>query len=496
MKYEEKFVSVSLTFDDVLLLPGYSEVLPNDVDISTYFARDIDLSIPLCSSAMDTVTTSRLAIAIAQEGGIGVIHRNMTIEQQASEVDHVKRSESGMIINPITLGPDATIAEALNLMARFRISGIPITENDYLVGIITNRDLRFISEGSKSGETKLKVKEYMTKENLVTASIGTTLEDAEIILHKNRIEKLPVVDQEGKLKGLITVKDIEKKRRYPQAAKDRLGRLRVAGAIGVSEVDTHERAGALLDKGVDAVVIDTAHGFTSGVGDAVTRVKKEYPHAVVVAGNVATKDGAKFLCDKGVDAIKVGMGPGSICTTRVISGAGVPQITAVFDCANAVDGYNVSIIADGGIKYSGDIVKALAAGANVVMIGSLFAGTEEAPGETIIYEGRTFKLYRGMGSLEAMQKGGKDRYGQGSVTDVQKLVPEGIEGRVPYKGSLSGHVFQLVGGLRAGMGYSGTKNIKELHEKARFTQVTQASLKESHPHDIFITKEAPNYRLG
>lgn len=496
MKYEEKFVSVSLTFDDVLLLPGFSEVLPNDVDISTHFARDIHLSIPLCSSAMDTVTTSRLAIAIAQEGGIGVIHRNMTIEQQAAEVDHVKRSESGMIINPITLGPEATIAEALNLMARFRISGIPITENDYLVGIITNRDLRFVNETLKSGETNLKVKDYMTKENLVTASIGTTLEDAEIILHENRIEKLPVVDKEGKLKGLITVKDIEKKRRYPQAAKDNLGRLRVAAAIGVSEEDTHGRAGALLDKGVDAVVIDTAHGFTSRVGDAITRVKKEYPHAVLIAGNVATQDGAKFLCDKGVDAIKVGMGPGSICTTRVISGAGVPQITAVFECANAVDGYNVSIIADGGIKYSGDIVKALAAGANVVMVGSLFAGTEEAPGETIIYEGRTFKLYRGMGSLEAMQKGGKDRYGQGSVTDVQKLVPEGIEGRVPYKGSLSGHVFQLVGGLRAGMGYSGTKNIKELHENARFTQVTQASLKESHPHDIFITKEAPNYRLG
>ncbi|MEW6237072.1 MAG: IMP dehydrogenase [Candidatus Omnitrophota bacterium] len=492
LKRDQKFISVSLTFDDVLLLPGYSEILPSDVDLSTRFGGDIKLSIPLCSAAMDTVTESRLAIAIAQEGGIGVIHRNMSIQEQAAEVDHVKRSESGMIINPVTLEPNSTIAEALQQMARFRISGIPITENGILVGIITNRDLRFIDRG----DANRAVKEFMTKENLVTAPIGTTLEEAEKVLHKNRIEKLPVVDAQGALKGLITVKDIEKKRRYPNAAKDRLGRLRVAAAIGVSEEDATERAGALLEMGADALVIDTAHGFTSRVGQAIERVKKEYPGAIVVAGNVATADGAKFLCDKGADGVKVGMGPGSICTTRVISGAGVPQISAIFDCACAMEGYKSVLIADGGVKYSGDIVKALAAGADVVMIGSLFAGTEEAPGETIIYEGRTFKLYRGMGSVSAMQKGSKERYGQGNVTEVQKLVPEGIEGRVPYKGSLSGHVFQLIGGVRAGMGYSGASAIRDLQENGQFTQITQASLQESHPHDVFITREAPNYRLG
>ena len=487
---DKKFISTSLTFDDVLLIPDYSDVLPSDTDVSTIFARDIQLSIPLCSSAMDTVTESRLAIALAQEGGIGVIHRNMSVAEQAAEVDHVKRSVSGMIVDPITLGPNDTIAQALELMSRFHISGVPITEDEKLVGILTNRDLRFIEN------TRGLVKDYMTKEGLVTAPVGTTLEAAEKELHKNRIEKLPVVDEQGNLRGLITVKDIEKKRRYPLAAKDALGRLRVAAAIGVGEADTTERAGALLEAGVDAIVIDTAHGYTTRVGQAIDRIKKEYPQAVVVAGNVATTDGAKFLCDHGVDALKVGMGPGSICTTRVISGAGLPQITAIYDCACAAESYDIRVIADGGIKYSGDIAKALAAGATSVMIGSLFAGTEEAPGETIIYEGRTFKVYRGMGSLGAMQKGSKDRYSQGEVSDVSKLVPEGIEGRVPYKGNLSGYVFQLVGGLRAGMGYCGVRTIRGLHEKARFSQVTQASLQESHPHDVFITKEAPNYRLG
>ncbi len=490
LKPEEKFASLSLTFDDVLLLPGYSEILPNDADVTTRFARDIELSIPLSSSAMDTVTEARLAIALAQEGGIGVIHRNMAIEEQVAQVDRVKRSESGMIVDPITLPPDTPVSKAFELMSRYHISGIPITENGKLVGILTNRDTRFIEDPNKC------ISEYMTKTDLITAPEGTTLESAEILLHKHRIEKLPVVDREGNLKGLITVKDIEKKRRYPYAAKDRLGRLRVAAAIGVSDLDVSERAGALLGAGVDALVIDTAHGFTSRVGNAVKRIKREYPQCVLVAGNVASRDGAKFLCDSGVDAVKVGMGPGSICTTRVISGVGVPQISAIYDCACGMESYDVRLIADGGIKYSGDIVKAIAAGADSVMIGSLFAGTEEAPGETIIYEGRTFKVYRGMGSVGAMQKGSKERYGQGDVSDPQKLVPEGIEGRVPYKGNLSGYVFQLVGGLRAGMGYCGTRTIRELKENGRFIQVTQASLQESHPHDIVITKEAPNYRLG
>lgn len=487
----DKFVSTSLTFDDVLLLPGYSEILPAEADVTTRFAGNIQLSIPLCSSAMDTVTEARLAIALAQEGGIGVVHRNMSIEEQVAQVDQVKRSESGMIVNPITLPPNVPVSRALELMARYHISGIPITENEKLVGILTNRDTRFVDDVNKP------IRDFMTQEELVTAPVGTTLDDAEIMLHKHRIEKLPVVDNQGILKGLITVKDIEKKRRYPYAAKDDLGRLRVGAAIGVSEADLTDRVGALLNAGVDALVIDTAHGFTSRVGAAIRRIKKEYPQSTVVAGNVATRDGAKYLCDQGVDAVKVGMGPGSICTTRVISGVGVPQISAIFDCACGVESYpNVCLVADGGIKYSGDISKALAAGANTVMIGSLFAGTEEAPGETIIYEGRTFKVYRGMGSVGAMQKGSKERYGQGNVSDPRKLVPEGIEGRVPYKGNLSGYVFQLVGGLRAGMGYCGAKTIKELHEKGRFIQVTQASLQESHPHDVVITKESPNYRLG
>ncbi len=495
MKYEDKFIANALTFDDVLLMPGYSEVLPAEVDVSSRFARGVNLSIPLASAAMDTVTEARLAIAIAQEGGIGVIHRNMPLEEQVAHVDQVKRSESGMIVNPITLGPEESIERALEIMSRYHISGIPITENGKLVGILTNRDTRFV-EHSREITSDLQIKDYMTKDNLVTAPEGTTLEEAQSVLHKNRIEKLPVVDEEGYLKGLITVKDIEKKRRYPYAAKDELGRLRVAAAIGVSDEDTSERAGALLGAGVDVLVIDTAHGFTSRVGKAVKRVKNLYPQAIVVAGNVASADGARFLCDLGVDGVKVGMGPGSICTTRVISGVGVPQISAVYDCARALEEYGVPLIADGGVKYSGDIVKALAAGADTVMIGGLFAGTEEAPGETIIYEGRTFKVYRGMGSLGAMQMGSKDRYAQAEVNDPRKLVPEGVEGRVPYKGNLSGYVFQLMGGVRAGMGYCGTRTIQELHEKGRFIQVTQASLQESHPHDVVITKEAPNYRLG
>ncbi len=487
---EEKFASVSLTFDDVLLIPGYSEILPGSTDVSTRFAGNIKLSIPLCSSAMDTVTEARLAIALAQEGGIGVIHRNMSIEDQVDQVDQVKRSESGMIVNPITLPPNEPVATALKLMSRYHISGIPVTEKNKLVGIITNRDTRFIEDVKKP------ISEYMTKKKLITTTEGTTLDEAEKTLHLHRIEKLPVVDNKGVLKGLITIKDIEKKRRYPYAAKDSIGRLCVAAALGVSDIDISERAGALLDAGVDALVIDTAHGFTSRVGNAVKQIKVNYPKSIIVAGNVASADGAKFLCDQGVDAVKVGMGPGSICTTRVISGVGVPQISAIYDAACGVESYDVTVIADGGIKYSGDIVKAIAAGADAVMIGSLFAGTEEAPGETIIYEGRTFKVYRGMGSVGAMQKGSKDRYGQGNVSDPKKLVPEGIEGRVPYKGNLSGYVFQLVGGLRAGLGYCGSSNIKELHEKACFTRVTQASLQESHPHDVVITKEAPNYRLG
>ena len=491
LSHPDKFGHFSLTFDDVLLLPGYSEVLPSEVNLTTYFAGDIVLPIPLASSAMDTVTEARLAIALAQEGGIGVIHKNLPIEDQAAQVDQVKRSESGMILNPITLRPTHTIAHANQLMSRFHISGVPITEEDgKLVGILTNRDLRFVKDFNAP------VQEYMTRERLITAPEGTTLEDAEKVLHENRIEKLPVVDQQGNLRGLITVKDIEKKRKYPNAAKDAHGRLRVAGAIGVTDWEVNERGGALVEAGVDALVIDTAHGHTSRVGAAVKRLKQQFPQTIVVAGNVATPEGAKFLCDLGVDAVKVGMGPGSICTTRVVSGAGVPQITAIYECACAMQSYSARLIADGGIKNSGDIVKALAAGADTVMIGNLFAGTDEAPGETVIFEGRTFKVYRGMGSIGAMQQGSKDRYGQAEVIDTSKLVPEGIEGRVSYKGNLAGYVLQLVGGVRAGMGYCGSTTIADLQRDARFTQITNASLRESHAHDVVITKESPNYRLG
>jgi IMP dehydrogenase len=440
---------------------------------------------------MDTVTDSRLAIALAQEGGLGIIHRNSSPEEQAKEVDRVKRSESGMILSPITLPPSARISEALDIMARYRISGVPITNGQRLVGILTNRDLRFEQDTSK------RVTELMTpREKLITAPVGTTLEDAVTFLHGHRIEKLPVVDDEDNLVGLITIKDIEKKRRFPNAAKDALGRLLVGAAIGVSPVHRNERLPQLVEAGVDAIVVDTAHGHSRAVGDTVAHVKERYPDLAVIAGNVATAEGTTYLIERGADVIRVGIGPGSICTTRVVTGAGMPQITAIIECAKAAEPHGVPIVADGGIKFSGDITKAIAAGARAVMIGNLFAGTEEAPGETVMYEGRTFKVYRGMGSLAAMKEGGRDRYGQTEVTEQGKLVPEGIEGRVPYKGSLSGHVFQLMGGLRSGMGYCGVTSIEELRTKTRFLRATPATLRESHPHDVVITREAPNYRLS
>lgn len=474
-----------LTFDDVLLTPAYSEVLPNEVDTRTCVTRQISLNIPILSAAMDTVTESHLAIALAQQGGMGVIHRNMSIERQAEEVDRVKRSESGMIVDPITIEPEAKISDALELMARYRISGVPVTKGTKLVGILTNRDLRF--------ETRydLPIWQVMTKENLITVPVGTTLEEAEKILHRHRVEKLLVVDDEYNLKGLITVKDIQKKLKYPNAAKDAQGRLRVAAALGAVG-DYLERAQALVAKKVDVLVIDTAHGHTARVVEAIRSLKRALPDVPLIAGNVATREGAADLIKLGLDGLKVGIGPGSICTTRVVSGAGVPQITAIRECAAAAKGTGVPIIADGGIKFSGDITKAIAAGADCVMIGSLFAGTEESPGETILYQGRTFKSYRGMGSLGAMNQGSSDRYSQDGAG---KLVPEGIEGRVPYKGPLADMVFQLVGGLRAGMGYCGCATIQELKEKARFLRITSAGLRESHVHDVIITKEAPNYRL-
>jgi IMP dehydrogenase len=474
-----------LTFDDVLLQPARSSVLPNQVDTSTSVTRNIRLNIPILSSAMDTVTESHLAIALAQQGGIGIIHRNMTIERQAEEVDRVKRSESGMIVDPVTIEPDQKIADALELMKRFRISGVPVTRHGKLVGILTNRDLRF--------ETRyhLPVEAVMTKENLITVAVGTTLEEAQSILHKHRVEKLLVVDDEYYLKGLITVKDIQKKLKYPNAAKDEHGRLRVGAALGATG-DYLDRAKALVARKVDVLVVDTAHGHSERVLEAVKHLKRAMPELQLIAGNVATYEGAKELIQLGVDGIKVGIGPGSICTTRVVSGAGVPQITAIVDCAKATRGTGVPLISDGGIKFSGDITKAIASGADCVMIGSLFAGTEESPGETILYQGRTFKSYRGMGSLGAMAQGSSDRYSQDPNS---KLVPEGIEGRVPYKGSLADLVYQMVGGLRSGMGYTGARTIQELHEKASFLRVTAAGLRESHVHDVIITKEAPNYRL-
>ncbi len=483
---QEKFVKEGLTFDDVLLIPAKSEVLPRDVDISTSLTKKIKLNIPLVSAGMDTVTESRLAIAMAREGGIGVIHKNMSIERQAMEVDKVKRSEHGVITDPIFLHKENSIQEALIIMERYRISGVPIIEeNGKLVGILTNRDLRFEKNFDQP------IENVMTKDNLITASVGTTLAQAQEILQKYKVEKLPIVDDEFKLQGLVTIKDLEKARQFPNSSRDSNGRLVVAAAVGVS-ADMDQRIAALIKAKVDAIVVDTAHGHSRGVIEAVRMIKHKYPEVDIIAGNVATAEATRDLIEAGADAIKVGIGPGSICTTRVVAGIGVPQVTAIFECANEASKYGVSIIADGGIKYSGDIPKAIAAGAKVVMIGSLFAGTEESPGEIEIYQGRSFKVYRGMGSIGAMKEGSKDRYFQ---ENEQKLVPEGIEGRVPYKGSLADTVYQLVGGLRAGMGYCGTVDINDLISNGKFIKITGAGLKESHPHDVIITKEAPNYSI-
>ncbi len=485
----EKIRGKALTFDDVLLVPAYSDFLPKDSDTSSWLTKSIKLNIPLVAAAMDTVTESGLAIALAREGGIGIIHKNLSLEKQVREVDRVKRSESGMIYKPITLTSEQPIGEALRLMRRYKISGIPIVEGTALVGILTNRDLRFELDRS------LQIKDVMTSKNLITASEGTTLEQAEAILQQHRIEKLPVVDKSGNLKGLITVKDIQKKRMYPSAAKDEHGRLRVGAAVGVAE-DAIARAEALIAAHVDVLVIDTAHGHSKGVLDSVSEVKRSFPQIEVIAGNVATADGAKALIDAGADCIKVGMGPGAICTTRVVAGIGMPQITAVIECAGICGKLGIPIISDGGIKQTGDIPKAIAAGADTVMIGNLFAGTEESPGETVYLGGRSFKVYRGMGSLSALQQGSKDRYFQEGEVDLKKLVPEGIEGRVPCRGKVSEVVYQMVGGLRAAMGYCGTRDIMSLKEKTQFVQITSPGLTESHPHDIVISHEAPNYNLS
>ncbi|RPF43124.1 IMP dehydrogenase [Hydrogenoanaerobacterium saccharovorans] len=485
--YGEKFVKEGLTFDDVLLIPAKSDVLPKDINVSTRLARDIYLNSPLMTAAMDTVTESLMAIAIAREGGIGIIHKNMSIEKQADEVDKVKRSENGVIVNPFYLSPEHFVFDADELMSKYRISGVPIVdEGNKLVGILTNRDLRFLSDYN------LKIKEVMTKENLITAPVGTDLKGAQEILRKHKIEKLPIVDGEGRLKGLITIKDIEKAVRYPNSARDKNGRLLCGAAIGVTS-DVLDRAKALIDAQVDVLVLDSAHGHSHGILDCVHKVKEAFPEVALIAGNIATAEAAEDLIKAGADAIKVGIGPGSICTTRVVAGIGVPQITAIYDAACVAQKYNIPVIADGGIKYSGDIVKALAAGASVVMLGSLLAGCEEAPGESEIYQGRQFKVYRGMGSLGAMACGSKDRYFQ---EDNKKLVPEGVEGRVPYKGSVADSVFQLLGGIKSGMGYCGCPTIGDMHTKAQFVRITGAGLKESHPHDIYITKEAPNYSIN
>ncbi len=478
-----KIVKEGLTFDDVLLIPQFSQVLPYQVDLSTKLCDKISLNIPLLSASMDTVTECELAIAMAREGGIGIIHKNMSIEKQAEQVDKVKRSENGVITNPFSLGPNNTLEDANNLMRRFKISGVPVTVEGKLVGIITNRDLRFETDMSKL------IGDCMTKENLVTAPVGTTLEDAQKILAERRIEKLPLVDSKFNLKGLITIKDIEKAIKYPNSAKDSSGRLLAGAAVGVT-ADIMDRVSALVESKVDIITIDTAHGHSQGVLDCVARVKAKFPELPIIAGNVATAEATKALIEHGADVVKVGIGPGSICTTRIIAGIGVPQITAVMDCAEQADKLGKRIIADGGIKYSGDIVKALGAGASAVMLGSLFAGTEETPGEIEIFQGRSYKVYRGMGSLAAMAAGSKDRYFQ---TNVKKLVPEGVEGRVPYRGSLADVIFQLMGGLRSGMGYCGMENIEKLRHNAQFVKITNAALIESHPHDINITKEAPNY---
>jgi IMP dehydrogenase len=484
----EERIPEALTFDDVLLVPQQSDVLPSEVDITTRLTRSITLRVPIVAAAMDTVTEAPLAIAIAQEGGLGIVHKNMTIAAQAAEVDKVKRSESGMIVDPVTVAPDARVADALELMARFRISGVPVTVGTKLVGILTNRDLRFETR------TNLPVSDLMTKGDLITVPVGTTLEQAKEILHRHKVEKLLVVDKAYNLKGLITVKDIQKQIKYPSACKDSLGRLRVGAALGVTP-DVLERAAALVEAKVDVVVVDTAHGHTRRVVETIEALLERFEGLEVIAGNVGTYDGAKELAAAGVAAVKVGMGPGSICTTRVVSGAGMPQITAISEAARATAATKTPIIADGGIKFSGDVVKAIAAGADSVMIGSLFAGTDESPGELILRQGRSFKSYRGMGSLGAMKEGSRDRYFQEFEGNSQKLVPEGIEGMVPYKGPLSAMIQQLVGGLRAGMGYCGTGTIPELQKRARFVRISAAGLRESHVHDVIITKEAPNYRL-
>ena len=483
----EKEPRLGLTYDDVVLVPSKSAVLPSEVDVRTHLTRNIQLNIPIISSAMDTVTESRLAIAMAREGGVGIIHRVLTPADQAAEVDRVKKSESGMILDPVTISPVQTIRDAHELMAKYRISGIPVTKNKKLVGILTNRDLRF--------ETRLdlKVSQVMKRDKLITAPEGTSLEKAREILHEHRIEKLPVVNKQGDLKGLITIKDIEKRIKYPNACKDAHGRLRVGAAVGVG-AETEERLAHLKKAGVDLIVVDTAHGHAQAVVDTVKMIKKQHPTVELVAGNIATAEAAKDLLNAGVDAVKVGVGPGSICTTRIVSGSGMPQLTAIADCAKVLEGSGVPIVADGGVKFSGDISKALAAGASVVMLGGLLAGTEESPGETVLYQARTYKVYRGMGSIGAMERGGGDRYGQ-SGRPPQKLVPEGIEGRVPYKGPLSAVIYQLVGGLKSGMGYCGCKTIPELQKNATFIRQTVAGLRESHVHDVIITKEAPNYRM-
>jgi len=479
----------ALTFDDVSLVPARSDVLPKDVDVSTRLTKTIRINIPIVSAAMDTVTEARLAIALAREGGIGVIHRAFGADEQIAEIDKVKKSEYGMVVDPITMAPDQKLYEALQVMEKYRISGVPVTKNGKLVGILTNRDLRF--------ETKLdlKIADVMTKEKLITVPVGTTLEEAKEILHRHRIEKLPVVDEEFNLRGLITIKDIEKRIKYPHACKDVLGRLRVAAAVGVGP-EALERVPMLLRAGADLLVVDTAHGHSAGVLDMVRTLKRRFPEAQVIAGNIATAEAAEDLIKAGADAIKVGIGPGSICTTRMVAGAGVPQISAVMACTAVAEKNDIPVISDGGIRQSGDVTKAIASGAQSVMLGGLFAGTEESPGETVLFQGRTYKVYRGMGSLGAMQsRGARERYFQDPEAEMDKLVPEGIEGRVPYKGSLAAMVYQLVGGLRAGMGYCGCRTIDELRTKATFVRVTYAGLRESHVHDVIITREAPNYRL-
>jgi IMP dehydrogenase len=483
----EDSIKIGLTFDDVLLIPAKSDILPGDVDVTTWLTRNIKINVPIVSAAMDTVTEAKLAIAIAQEGGLGIIHRAMSVEAQATEIDKVKKSESGMIVDPITLGPDEKISKALAIMEKYRISGVPITKNKRLVGILTNRDLKFETNLQK------KASEVMTQKRLITAHEGITLDEAKEILHKHKIEKLPIVNKKFTLIGLITIKDIEKKLKYPTACKDSFGRLRVGGALGVGK-DAVTRATALVRAGVDVLAVDTAHGHSKRVISTIKELREKFPNIEIIGGNVASANATKDLISAGASAVKVGVGPGSICTTRIVAGAGVPQLTAIKECSEVADAAGIPIIADGGIKYSGDITKAIAAGASCVMIGGLFAGTDESPGELVLYQGRTYKVYRGMGSLGAMEAGSKDRYAQEGV-ESKKLVPEGVEGRVPCKGVLSASVYQLVGGLRSGMGYCGCKTIDELRKNARFVRITPAGLRESHVHDVIITREAPNYRF-